>query len=114
GAVDPAVRQEDLAAVLAQQRLVPRLARAVEVRHDVVGVDRHRAEGRERPRHRRLAAGEAAGEPDRQYHPRLRFAAATVFFISMAIVIGPTPPGTGVIHRATSATRAKSTSPTVA
>src|ERR1051325_10097122 len=66
------------------------------------------------PPPRRLAAGEAAGEADRQDQPRLRSAAVTVFFISMAIVIGPTPPGTGVIAPATSLTRAKSTSPTVA
>jgi hypothetical protein len=32
--------------------------------------------------------------------------------MSMPIVIGPTPPGTGVIHAATSRTRTKSTSPT--
>src|SRR5207244_13446892 len=99
---------------VAHARLVSRLARRVEVRDDVVGVDRERAEGRERPRHRRLPAGQAAGEANSQDHARLRRAAATVFFISMAIVIGPTPPGTGVIHPATSRTRAKSTSPTVA
>ncbi|MGA9522383.1 MAG: hypothetical protein WBV82_13020 [Myxococcaceae bacterium] len=31
---------------------------------------------------------------------RAAFAASSVFFISMAMVIGPTPPGTGVIHEA--------------
>ena len=36
--------------------------------------------------------------------PRLRRAAFTVLLISMAIVRGPTPPGTGVIAPATSAT----------
>src|SRR5207247_2912385 len=39
-------------------------------------------------------------------------AARTVFCISIAIVIGPTPPGFGVIMPATGWTRAKSTSPT--
>lgn len=31
------------------------------------------------------------------FRPFCSFAAISVFFISMAIVIGPTPPGTGVI-----------------
>lgn len=39
-------------------------------------------------------------------------AARTVFRISIAIVIGPTPPGFGVIHDATCRTSSKSTSPT--
>ena len=34
-----------------------------------------------------------------------------VFLISIVIVMGPTPPGTGVIAPATSETSAKSTSP---
>jgi hypothetical protein len=41
---------------------------------------------------------------------RLR-AACTVFFISIAMVNGPTPPGTGVIAEATAATLEKLTSP---
>lgn len=36
----------------------------------------------------------------------------TVFRISIATVIGPTPPGTGVMKPATSLAAAKSTSPT--
>jgi hypothetical protein len=36
----------------------------------------------------------------------------TVFLISMATVIGPTPPGTGVIFEASEETPGKSTSPT--
>ena len=42
----------------------------------------------------------------------LSSAAFNVFFISIAIVIGPTPPGTGVIAPATGSADAKSTSPT--
>ena len=41
-----------------------------------------------------------------------RLAASKVFAISIAIVIGPTPPGTGVITLAFSFTASKSTSPT--
>ena len=39
-------------------------------------------------------------------------AAFTVFDINIAIVIGPTPPGTGVIAAAFLATSSKATSPT--
>lgn len=39
-------------------------------------------------------------------------AALSVFFISIAIVIGPTPPGTGVIAPATFSALSNSTSPT--
>ena len=45
-------------------------------------------------------------------NPAIAQAARTVFTIRQAIVIGPTPPGTGVIAPATSAHSAKATSPT--
>src|SRR5258706_1138201 len=45
--------------------------------------------------------------------PKAISAALSVFSSSMAIVIGPTPPGTGVIAPATSFADSKSTSPTV-
>jgi hypothetical protein len=44
--------------------------------------------------------------------PSWRFAPSSVFCSSIAIVIGPTPPGTGVIAAARSAAPLKSTSPT--
>src|SRR5439155_5396442 len=44
--------------------------------------------------------------------PRRRQAASKVLSKRQAIVIGPTPPGTGVIAPATALTEAKSTSPT--
>src|SRR5262249_17005576 len=53
-----------------------------------------------------LRQGEA-----RQSSPACRRAAASVLRISMATVIGPTPPGTGVIARTRGLTEAKSTSP---
>ena len=43
--------------------------------------------------------------------PFWSLAAMRVFFISMAIVMGPTPPGTGVIAEHFGSTEAKSTSP---
>jgi SAM-dependent methyltransferase len=47
-----------------------------------------------------------------QASPRRCRAAVSVFCSSIVTVIGPTPPGTGVIAPATSATPSKSTSPT--
>ena len=44
--------------------------------------------------------------------PGVAVAAATVLMSSIATVMGPTPPGTGVIHAARSRALAKSTSPT--
>jgi hypothetical protein len=44
--------------------------------------------------------------------PAARLALSMVLRSSMAIVIGPTPPGTGVIAAATSLTSSKATSPT--
>jgi len=46
------------------------------------------------------------------YFNFLFFAAVNVFFISVAIVIGPTPPGTGVIYDAFLEALSNSTSPT--
>ena len=45
------------------------------------------------------------------YFDLFNIAALTVFFISIAIVIGPTPPGTGVIAPATFSALSNSTSP---
>ena len=44
--------------------------------------------------------------------PAARLADRTVLTMSMPMVIGPTPPGTGVISEAFSLTASKSTSPT--
>ena len=73
---------------------------------DLIGVDGDAAQRSQHPDDGRLPAGNAASESDLEDHARLRCAAVTVFCISMAIVIGPTPPGTGVIQDATSRTRA--------
>ena len=43
--------------------------------------------------------------------PYLVKTASTQFFINMAMVMGPTPPGTGVIALHFGATESKSTSP---
>src|SRR6516162_7618846 len=68
--------------------------------------DKHRPDGT-------FARGDVAGKPDSQHHIARRMRAALrVFFIKVAIVIGPTPPGTGVSSDATSFTARSSTSPT--
>src|SRR5262249_6472928 len=51
-----------------------------------------------------LAGGDTASQGDPQHQPSRRRAAVTVFFSSIAIVNGPTPPGTGVRAPATSST----------
>jgi len=43
--------------------------------------------------------------------PSLNLSDLSVFFISMVMVMGPTPPGTGVIDPAISFAASKSTSP---
>jgi len=45
-------------------------------------------------------------------NPAARLADSTVLYRSIVIVIGPTPPGTGVMSEAFSFTASKSTSPT--
>ena len=45
------------------------------------------------------------------WRPSLHFRDFKVFFISMVMVIGPTPPGTGVMYLAISLAASKSTSP---
>src|SRR2546426_12664823 len=79
---------------------------------DSIGVDqmaaefyKHRADGA-------LASGNTPSQADSKHQrPRHIRAALLVFFISMAIVIGPTPPETGVIIETTSFTERSSTSP---
>ncbi len=61
------------------------------------------------------AGGEPAGEvrrPARRYQAGLSFADCTVLYRSMVMVMGPTPPGTGVIARHLRATSSNFTSPT--
>ena len=63
---------------------------------DFVGLDQAATPTGQRFAHECLTGGDAAGKPHFQHRPRRRSADATVFDISMAMVSGPTPPGTGV------------------
>src|SRR6185437_13148101 len=79
---------------------------------ELVGMDHQAAPAGERFRDEAFAAGEAPGESDFQHLPHRRSAASTVFAMSMAMVSGPTPPGTGVYAEARSTTSSGCTSPT--
>ena len=111
-AIDGSVRGENTIAECLNDRHMNRLTGLQQLMCDVVRVDqvasqldKHTADGA-------LACGDSTGEPDPGHQrPRRIRAAFTVFFISIAIVIGPTPPGTGVSIDATSFTERWSTSP---
>ena len=53
-----------------------------------------------------------ANRPNYHYSSNVLFAALTVFFINIVIVIGPTPPGTGEIAFALGSASSNATSPT--
>lgn len=94
--IDALVRAEDGGAVGVDERAVAGLPRPVEIGDDGVGIGGDAAEGAEQTGDGRLPAGDPAGQADVEDQARLRNAAESVFCISMAMVIGPTPPGTGV------------------
>src|SRR6059036_2303131 len=89
-----------------------RLAGLKEFMGNPVGIDQMASQLNEHHAHRAFAGGDAAREPDSQHQTARRMRAAlSVFFMRVAMVIGPTPPGTGVIMDATSLTPRSSTSP---
>src|SRR5690242_1312577 len=63
------------------------------------------------PPHPALSPSGGAGCAGGHEAPSWRAAPRSVFFMSMATVMGPTPPGTGVMARARLAADSKSTSP---
>ncbi len=94
-AIDFAVRTENTAAEFADNRVI---GGPVGQKHFVtehVGFDQPAAKIFERCSYKTLTAGQAARQSDCQHDCR-RSAESIVFTISVAIVIGPTPPGTGV------------------
>ena len=115
GTVERAILQHRIAE--GRHDLDERLAaRRRRVACGLVEVERPAAACREPPEHLRLSGRDAAGEADaEQGSPQGAFSAArTVFAISIAIVRGPTPPGTGVSAPATADTSLACTSPTSA
>ncbi len=110
---------ENVAAKFAHHIIVCGAAGLDHLVRDLVGFEHVAAEFAKHRGHRAFAGGDSAGQADAQHQglaarraarvpcerdPRRRRAAFTVLLISMAMVSGPTPPGTGVIAPATSAT----------
>src|SRR6185437_1540390 len=78
-----------------------------------VGVNHRHATGAQHLRYRAFAARQPARQSDPcHFGSRRRCAAARVFFINIAMVSGPTPPGTGVKALASAHAARGSTSPT--
>src|SRR6185312_9740793 len=90
--------------------------RKVPVRGERLGAGDHPAAAFQCDRVR-IRAARVEPDPDLAAHPRLdsalRDAASAAFDSNIAIVIGPRPPGTGVIQPARSTARSYPTSPTI-
>ena len=111
-AANPSIGGKDAIAKSLNHGFIYGLARLKQFVRDPVGIDEVASKLDEHYAHRALARGDAAREPDPEHQMARRMRAAlSVFFMSIAIVIGPTPPGTGVIMDATSLTPRSSTSP---
>src|SRR5580704_14355398 len=124
-----ALRREDAGAKFTHHFIVGGPAGLAHLVRDFIGLKHATTELAQHRNHRGLPGGNSSGEADAQHQglaaaapvllpdvprpppARRRRAARTVLLISMAIVSGPTPPGTGVIAPATSAA-AGCTSPT--
>src|SRR5688572_16244223 len=114
--VDAAVRSQKRPAEQGRDGSGRRRALSERLVHDIVGVDGGNASVLQSRKHVTLAGGDSARQCDPQhdaYRPQARrsSAATIVFAMSIAIVSGPTPPGTGVSAPAISATSG-CTSPT--
>lgn len=113
GAVHPCLAVGDRWTKFAEDLFVGGLARLKEFVRERVGVKNGETQFPQHGRDRALAAGDAASQSKSQHflnhradavdceveiagEARRRRAALTVLLISMVIVMGPTPPGTGV------------------
>ena len=97
GPVDRAIRRQHTRPELADHGVVRLRARHQHLVPKLIGLDQVAAEVRQRLSHEALAGGQSARQPYAK-HAFLssRSAASMVFTMSMAMVSGPTPPGTGV------------------
>src|SRR5215472_7568165 len=109
---DGAIGRKDFTAKFAHHPVVGLAAWRHHLAADFVGLNHEATPAGQRFTHECLTGGDAAGQTYFQHRPRRRSAEATVFDISMAMVSGPTPPGTGVYADARSAMAIGSTSPT--
>src|SRR5579885_3489837 len=94
--VESAVRAENAGTELAQRRLKSRASGGQSFMPEFVGPNQVTPEGCQSVADEALTAGQASRESDLQHTPRRRSADSTVLAISIAMVSGPTPPGTGV------------------
>jgi|SRR5690242_13828804 len=108
GAVDAGVGIEDRISKMAYDCIVGASARLEQFVSDLVSIENISSSCSKHLSDAGFAAGQPPGETNSQAHgsanPRRMQAALTVFDMSMAMVSGPTPPGTGVIAPATFAT----------
>src|SRR2546425_4759026 len=110
--IDRSIRRQDVFTKGLNRGCIDRLAGPKEFVGDPVRVEEMASELDEHYSHGGLARSDSAGEPCAEHQmARRKRAAFSVFLMSVAIVIGPTPPGTGVIIEATSLTPRSSTSP---
>src|ERR1017187_9868750 len=110
--VDFAVIPQDVIAKFLHHSLVRLPALSQNFVAQFIGLNQETSEAHQRFAHESLPAGKAACQPGLYHRPASRSAEATVFAINMAMVKGPTPPGTGVYALAFSTTSSGSTSPT--
>src|SRR5258708_2927052 len=114
-ALDGFICLDDLRTKMLHQFQINRPARTIQLMGQSVCLEHIRSQARKHFRDRGLPTGHAPGESGAQHgdylNPRRILHALRVLAISMAMVSGPPPPGTGVMSPATSATRG-STSPT--
>src|ERR1019366_6217909 len=111
-AVDGSVGGQNLATEFLYHGLVSLSAGRHHRMADFIRLDQQATVTGQRLADKRFSAGDAARQPNLQHTPKRRSAEATVLTMSMAMVRGPTPPGTGVYAPAHSTTSMGSTSPT--
>src|SRR5579872_1725995 len=105
-----AVFVQDLLTEFVDNRVVRLASRQQHLVPQLIGFDQVASESSERVPHETFAARQPPCQPYSQH--KCCSAAVTVFAISIAIVSGPTPPGTGVYAPASSSAASRSTSPT--
>ena len=91
-----AIGREYLTSEFANDVIVRLAVRRHHLAANFVGLDQAATPTGQRLADECLTRRDAAGKPHFQHRPRRRSDDATVFDISMAMVSGPTPPGTGV------------------
>src|SRR5215470_6559251 len=95
-AIDGSVWGQNAITELADHGLVHGLAQLKQLMRDLIGLNQMTTEFDKDGPDGTLAGSDSAGQADSEHQtPRRIPAALIVFFMSEAIVMGPTPPGTG-------------------